>query len=152
MSNSWNVKLISESFTIKQNEYDCNSTFVIILGKSKANYDRDDLGELILDYEEWGCIDPPGPNSGFGGVIDPDLLQDNWDEECRAKLTIKKLQEIGKTSELAKQIFPYIDGIFRANEEAYIFEELPHHSDTLIEFFNSGSEDDFLEIIEYEDG
>ena len=53
---------------------------------------------------------------------------------------------------LAKQIFPYMDGIFRADKDEYIFEELPHRVETLIEFLRSGNEDDFIEIVEYEDG
>ena len=56
MNEDWEVKLISDSFELKQNEYDCNSTFIIFLAKQDSEYDRDDFGELILDYEEWGTI------------------------------------------------------------------------------------------------
>jgi len=125
--------------------------FVIILGNSGTNYDEYELGQLILDYEDWGCISPPGPNSGFGGPINPDFLQDNM-VEMRSRLSISKLEEIGILTDLANQIFPYMDGIFRANKEECIFEELPHRIETLIEFLSSGNEDDFIEIVEYEDG
>ena len=92
MTSDWEVNLISEPFELKQNEYDCNSTFIIFLSKAGVDYDRDDFGDLILDYEEWGTIDPPGPNKGFGSKIDPDFLEELWDDECRSKLTIKKLK------------------------------------------------------------
>ena len=86
MTSDWKVNLISEPFELKQNEYDCNSTFIIFLSKAGVDYDRDDFGDLILDYEEWGTIDPPGPNKGFGSKIDPDFLEELWDDECRSKL------------------------------------------------------------------
>ena len=56
MSTDWNVKLISKKFKLKQLEYDCNSTFIIFLSREGVDYDRDDFGELILDYEEWGTM------------------------------------------------------------------------------------------------
>ncbi len=152
MKEVWQVKLISDSFELKQNKYDCNSTFVVFLAKQDSDYDRDEFGELILDYEEWGTIDPPGPNNGFGSKIDPDFLEELWDEECRTKLSIKKLREIGDLKELAKDIFPYMDGLFKVNEEEKFFEELPHSVDTLIDFLYSMNENDFIEIVEYEDG
>ena len=119
MSKDWEINLISEPFELKQNEYDCNSTFIIFLSKAGVDYDRDDFGDLILDYEEWGTIDPPGPNKGFGSKIDPDFLEELWDEECRSKLTIKKLKDTGDLKELSEEIFPYIDGIF--NEKRRLF-------------------------------
>ena len=152
MTEDWEVKLISDSFDLKQSEYDCNSTFVIFLAEEDSDYDRDDLGELILDYEELGTIDPPGPNKGFGSKIDPDFLEELWDGECRTKLSIKKLKEIGDLEELAKEIFPYMDGLFKVNKGEKIFEELPHSVDTLINFLQSKNENNFIEIVEYEDG
>ena len=95
---------------------------------------------------------PPGPNKGFGSKIDPDFLEALWDDECRTKLSIKKLKEIGDLEEVAKDIFPYMDGLFSVNEKEKIFEELPHSVDTLINFLKSNNENDFIEIVEYEDG
>tara|TARA_Y100000589_G_C27081807_1_gene599962 strand:+ start:509 stop:967 length:459 start_codon:yes stop_codon:yes gene_type:complete len=152
MAKDWEAKLISDSFNLKQNEYDCNSTFILFLAREGSDYDRDDFGDLILDYEEWGTIDPPGPNKGFGSIIDPDFLEELWDDECRTKLSIRKLKEVGDLKELAKEIFPYMDGLFRVNEVEKIFEELPHNVDTLINFLHSNNENDFIEIVEYEDG
>ncbi len=152
MSKDWKVKLISETFELKQEEYDCNSTFIIFLCKAGVYYDRDDLGDLILDYEEWGTIDPPGPNKGFGSKIDPDFLEELWDDECRSKLTINKLKETGDLKELSEEIFPYIDGIFLVNHKDKTFDEMPHKVKTLSDFLLSGNQDDFIEIVEYEDG
>ena len=45
-----------------------------------------------------------------------------------------------------------MDGLFRVNEVEKIFEELPHDVDTLINFLHSNNENDFIEIVEYEDG
>ena len=59
MLEEWKLKLISKPFELKQNEYDCNSTFIVFLCKAGVDFDRDDFGDLILDYEEWGTIDPP---------------------------------------------------------------------------------------------
>ena len=61
MLEEWKLKLISKPFELKQNEYDCDSTFIIFLCKAGVDFDRDDFGDLILDYEAWGIIDPPGP-------------------------------------------------------------------------------------------
>ena len=152
MSQEWKLKLISEQFELKQDKYDCNSTFIIFLCKSGVDFDRDDFGDLILDYEEWGTIDPPGPNNGFGSKIDPDLLEELWDDECRSKLKINKLREIGDIKELSEEIFPYIDGIFMVNAKDKTFCEMIHNVETLRNFLLSGSEEDFIEIVEYEDG
>ena len=152
MSKDWEVNLISGTFALKQTEYDCNSTFIIFLSKAGVDYDRDDFGDLVLDYEEWGTIDPPGPNKGFGSKIDPDFLEEIWDDECRSKLTIKKLKDIGDLRELSNEIFPFIDGIFKVNGIDNTFDEMPHEVKTLIDFLTSGSEDDFIEIVEYEYG
>ena len=152
MSKEWKLKLISEQFELKQDKYDCNSTFIIFLCKSGVDFDRDDFGDLILDYEEWGTIDPPGPNNGFGSKIDPDLLEELWDDECRSKLKINKLKEIGDIKELSEEIFPYIDGIFMVNGSDKTFCEMIHNVETLRNFLFSGDEEDFIEIVEYEDG
>ena len=152
MSKEWKLKLISEQFELKQDKYDCNSTFIIFLCKSGVDFDRDDFGDLILDYEEWGTIDPPGPNNGFGSKIDPDLLEELWDDECRSKLKINKLKEIGDIKELSEEIFPYIDGIFMVNGSDKTFCEMIHNVETLRNFLLSGDEEDFIEIVEYEDG
>ena len=54
-----NGKLVFlEPFKLKQNEYDLNSTFKIFLSNGGVDYDRDDFGDLILDYEKWGTINP----------------------------------------------------------------------------------------------
>ena len=146
------VKLIGDSFELKQNQYDCNSTFVCILAKAGSEFDREELGENILDYDEWGCIDPPGPNAGFGGPIDPDFIEENWDDELRAKLTIDLLKSKGELSGLAEQIFPCMDGLFFANTQESHFQELPHQIESLINFLASANGDDYIEIVEYEDG
>ena len=152
MSKEWKLKLISEQFELKQDKYDCNSTFIVFLCKSGVDFDRDDFGDLILDYEEWGTIDPPGPNNGFGSKINPDLLEELWDDECRSKLKINKLKEIGDIKELSEEIFPYIDGIFMVNGKDKTFCEMSHNVETLRNFLLSGNEEDFIEIVEYEDG
>ena len=152
MTKTWKANLIEEPFELKQNEYDCNSTFIIFLCKSGVDFDRDDFGDLILDYEEWGTIDPPGPNQGFGSKIDPDFLEELWDDECRSKLTINKLKEVGDLKELSDEIFPYIDGIFMINGNDKTYNEMIHKAETLSNFLLSGNEDDFIEIVEYEDG
>jgi len=152
MTKDWQAKLISSSFELKQNQYDCDSTFIIFFAEKDLEFDREDFGDLVLDYEEWGIIDPPGPNKGFGSKINPELLEDLWDEECRTKLTIKKLKEIGDLQELAREIFPYIDGFFRVNGRENIFEELPHTIDTLMNFFQSENDNNSIEIVEYENG
>ena len=68
------------------------------------------------------------------------------------KIINKKLKEIGDLEELANEIFPYMDGLFNVNEEEKVFEELPHTFDTLINLLKSKNENDFIEIVEYEDG
>ena len=60
-----------------------------------------------------GTIDPPGPNNGFGSKIDPDLLEELWDDECRSKLKINKLKEI---KELSERLMNGIDKTFCEND------------------------------------
>ncbi|MDC3019510.1 hypothetical protein OAZ97_00325 [Prochlorococcus sp. AH-736-E15] len=67
-------------------------------------------------------------------------------------MTIKKLKDIGNLKELSDEIFPYIDGIFKVNESEHTFDEMPHEVKTLSDFLLLGNEDDFIEIVEYEDG
>ena len=62
------------------------------------------------------------------------------------------MKETGDVEELSEEIFPYIDGIFMVNGNDKTFHEMPHKVKTLSNFLLSESEDDFIEIVEYEDG
>ena len=62
------------------------------------------------------------------------------------------MKETGDVEELSKEIFPYIDGIFMVNGSGKTFNEMPHEVKTLSNFFLSGGGDDFIEIVEYEEG
>ena len=53
-----------------------------------------------------GYYRSPVPNKGFGSKIDPDFLEELWDDECRSKLTIKKLKDTGDLKKLSDEIFP----------------------------------------------
>ena len=53
---------------------------------------------------------------------------------------------------LVIEIFPYIDGIFMVNGIDKTFCEMIHNVETLENFLLSGDEEDFIEIVEYEDG
>ena len=65
MLGKWKLKLISKPFELKQNAYECNSTFIIFLCKAGVDFDRDDFGDLILYYEAWVIIDPPKPDRSY---------------------------------------------------------------------------------------
>ena len=65
MLEEWKLKLTSTPFEFKQNEYECNSTFIIFLCEAGVDFDRDDFGDLILEFGEWGTVDPSGPNQDF---------------------------------------------------------------------------------------
>ena len=63
-----NIKLepnLILSNELKQNEYDCNSTFIVFLCKAGVDFDRDYFGDLILYYEAWVIIDPPKPDRSY---------------------------------------------------------------------------------------
>ena len=51
-----------------------------------------------------------------------------------------------------RKYFLNIDGIFLVNGNDKTFNEMPHNIQSLSNFLLSGSEDDFIEIVEYEDG
>ena len=51
MTEDWEVRLISDSFELKQTKYDCNSTFVIFLAKQDSEYDRDVFGAIHMKNE-----------------------------------------------------------------------------------------------------
>tara|TARA_B100000161_G_scaffold234773_1_gene183843 strand:- start:784 stop:912 length:129 start_codon:yes stop_codon:yes gene_type:complete len=42
--------------------------------------------------------------------------------------------------------------MFTINESENTFDEMPHKVKTLSEFLLSGNDDDFIKIVEYEDG
>ena len=62
------------------------------------------------------------------------------------------MKETGNLEELSDEIFPYIDGIFMINENCKTFNGMPHEVKTLSNFLLSGNDDDFIEIVEYEEG
>ena len=37
MTKTWKANLINDPFELKQNKYDCNSTFIIFLSKAGVN-------------------------------------------------------------------------------------------------------------------
>ena len=62
------------------------------------------------------------------------------------------MKETGDLEELSEEIFPYIDGIFMVDGSIKTFDEMPHEVKTLSNFLRFGNEEDFIEIVEYEDG
>ena len=56
----WEVKLIKEPFEQRREEYESESIFALIM-QSIFRYDREALGQELVEHEDWGCIDPPGP-------------------------------------------------------------------------------------------
>ena len=62
------------------------------------------------------------------------------------------MKETVDFEDLSEEIFPYIDGIFMVSGSDKTFYEMPHKAKTLSNFLHSGSEEDFIEIVEYEDG
>ena len=87
----------------------------------------------------------------FGSKIDPDFLEELWDDEFGSRLTINKLKETGDVEELSEEIFLYIDGILMVKENDKKFNVMPHKVKSLSNFLLYGRENDFIEIVECED-
>jgi hypothetical protein len=145
LSDNWETRLLDENFTQRRSEYTSRSYFVLIYSKESVDYDREILGEALLPDEEWGCIDPPGPIDGFGEIFTQERLEEN-----NGKLLLGQLRGIASVERIVDEIFPYIDGLFIANNDERVFDEIPHNSDSLAALIRSGSDNDCVEIAEYE--
>jgi hypothetical protein len=146
-SSAWQVKLLVDPFEQRREEYDSGSIFVLIIGKASTSYDREALGEVLVEEDEWGCIDPPGPVGGFGDLVTQDFLEEN---DC--KPTLQALRELGSEKDVAGELFPYLDGIFIANVDSSTFEERKHGLGALVKLLKEADDDDYVGIVEYEPG
>ena len=143
---NWHTKLINEDCAFRQRRvaYSSSSLFVLIYSKSNVAYDREVLGETLLD-EDFGCIDPPGPNGGFGKLFNQEMLEDN-----DGKFSMRGLRSIMSSEDIANELFPYLDGIFTANEDECLFQENWHSNESLLSLIDSASDNDRIEIVEFE--
>jgi hypothetical protein len=144
---SWQVTLLQDPFEQRREEYESESIFALIIGKASASYDREVLGNRLVEDDEWGCIDPPGPIGGFGELITQDFLEEN---DC--KPTLGALRELGSEKEIADEIFPYLDGIFNADANSLTFVEMKYSLGTLVKALKDADDNDYIEIVEYEPG
>ena len=144
---AWQVKLLKEPFEQRREEYESESVFALILAKASSEYDREALGQALLEDEDWGCIDPPGPIGGFGDLVTQDFLEEN---EC--KPTLQALRDLGDEKEISRELFPYLDGIFIANPDSSVFEETKYSLGTLVKLLSGADDEDYVEIVEYEPG
>ena len=143
----WEVKLIKEPFEQRREEYESESIFALIICKASSEYDREALGQELVEHEDWGCIDPPGPIGGFGELLTQDFLEDN---DCKPSL--HALRDLGDEKEIASELFPYLDGIFIANAGSSVFEEAMYSLETLVKLLSDSNDKDYIEIVEYEPG
>lgn len=143
----WQVKLVKEPFEQRREEYESESIFVLISGKASSEYDREALGQVVVEDEDWGCIDPPGPIGGFGDLVTQDFL-----EEHDCKPSVLALRNLGDEKEIARELFPYLDGIFIANADSSVFEETKYSLGTLVKLLSDADDEDYVEIVEYEPG
>ncbi len=145
--NDWETKLLDENFTQRRSACSSRSYFfVLIYSKEGGDYDREILGGALLPDKEWSCIDPPGPTfDGFGEIFTRERLKEN-----EGKILLGQLRRIASVESIVDEIFPYLDGLFIANKDVKSFEEILHNPDRLATLIQSGSDDDCVEIVEYE--
>jgi hypothetical protein len=144
---TWQVKLSKEPFEQRREEYESESIFALIICKASSEYDREALGQALIEDEDWGCIDPPGPIGGFGDLVTQDFLEEN---DCKPSLHV--LRELGDEKDIADELFPYLDGIFIANADSSVFEETKYSLGTLAKLLSDADDEDYVEIVEYEPG
>ena len=51
----WEVKLIKEPFEQRREEYESESIFALIICKASSEYDREALGQELVEHEDWGA-------------------------------------------------------------------------------------------------
>ena len=140
---TWKVKLVKEPFEQRREKYESESVFAFIIGKASSEYDREALGSVLIEDDDWGCIDPPGPVGGFGDLVTQDFLEDN---DCKPSLYA--LRDLSDEKEIARELFPYLDGIFIANPDSSVFEETKYSLGTLVKLLSDADNDEYIEIVE----
>ena len=147
MGDNWKVELANSSadFEGKRVSYSSSSLFILIIAPKDLIYDREALGEIILHGEEFGCIDPPGPNGGFGDIINQHLLEKN-----NGKILAEEIKQIASSKAFVDETFPFLDGIFYADFDEHVFREMNHDRVALFSMIDNGADDVCLEIVEYE--
>lgn len=141
----WSTKLFEESFEQRRDLYGSRSLFVLIYSQEGIDYDREVLGEALLPDDDWGCIDPPGPSGGFGDVLTSERI-----EASNGRLRLGSLREIASDNDIADEVFPYLDGVFVANAQEQVFEELERDQQIVLNLLKTAADGDQIEIVEFE--
>ena len=141
------VEMISESFEQKRQRYSSRSAFVAIYCPAGLEYDREAIGAHLFPDSDWGCVDPPGPSTGFGdsGEIGPNLL-----EKRRIPLSSLKNRP-GPGLEKSRAVLEaYVDGFFVVDGDEELLVEVPFAA--FVERIERGDDRDSVEFVEFEPG
>ena len=122
--------------------YSSSSVFVVVFSRSNESHDVEELGEELLEGEEFGCINPPGPNQGFGAISNEEL------EECNAIFPLALLRANHTAEDLADAL-EMMDGFFVYEGDSDRYSQIMK-SQALERIQSSADPLDVLEIVEFE--
>jgi hypothetical protein len=139
------VRMMSGVFEQKRTRYSSRSAFVAVYCPPGLEYDREAIGERVFPDADWGCIDPPGPNAGFGdkGEIGPDLLK-------KRRIPLSLLKDNGRLGigKLHMVLKAYMDAFFVVDDKQRVLVQVPFEA--FMERVENGDDRDTLELVEYE--
>jgi hypothetical protein len=107
-----------------------------------SDFDREELGEELLGGDDLGCIDPPGPNEGMGG-----LTQDELDADYGV-VPLNRLPELKNEDDGGYQEFlAHIDGFFIETPDGVLSEVA---TEDFLSRLQEADSNAVVEIIEFE--
>ena len=103
--------MLRGKFTGMRTKYSARSIFVAILFNYGDNYDHESIGSEIFP-DGFGCIEPPGPSSGFGSIA---LTKKEQDGKIRIQSFKNRKNDDGESvteSALRASFESYFDAYF----------------------------------------
>ena len=141
------VKLLKKTLHGARTAYSSNSLFIAILANTKQKYDHERIGEVIFP-SGFGCINPPGPNFGFGCIV---LSDDEENGKVKISAFKQRKDEDGKKiklTQLKNSLIEYFDAFFIVNSKDQCLEQILFNS--FIKYFENSKEYDLIHFCEFE--
>jgi len=144
MDKTLNIRFLNSSFQPKRTKNSSPSIFVAVARDINSDFDREELGEELMDDDDFGCIDPPGPTTGMGGVTQDDLSSDYGVVSSKKLLALKNENEASYL-----EFLTHIDGFFVETSDGAV-SEIPFEN--LLSRLQEGGSEMVVEVIEFEPG
>jgi hypothetical protein len=139
-SSARRVLFMNGPLVMRRHKYSSRSLFVCIFAAEGVDYDREAIGEATWPGGAWGCIDPPGPASGFDAI--------KLDELAQGRVPLSKVKASIGIPSYASSASGYMDGYFFADEPDGTLREVG--GEEFAAAIQGGRPTDTVEIVEYE--